>query len=242
MSKKKKLFVISDVHGHYGLLKEALDKAGFDENNEDHLLVGCGDYFDRGNENAEVLQFLEAQKHKVLLCGNHEDLLLNLLITRKFLPHNAINGTASTLANIFGEFSIAPVTYAVRFKNKEETVLRLRKFIFGTVNYFETENYVFVHGWIPENVKSAEELAKASDKHWEKARWIKWIDKYNGKKPLKDKTLVCGHYPTFCAAALNKSLALSESGIFYGNGLIAIDAGTFDTKKINILVLEDNVP
>ena len=69
--KSKKMFVVSDVHGHYTLLREALDRAGFDKDNEDHLLICCGDYFDRGNENVEVLRFFERLQHKVLLRGNH---------------------------------------------------------------------------------------------------------------------------------------------------------------------------
>ena len=101
----KKLFVVSDVHGHYTLLKEALDRAGYDKDNKDHLLICCGDYFDRGDENIEVLKFFERVKNKVLLRGNHEDMLLKLLQTGKLLPHHYINGTISTLRNIFGKYS-----------------------------------------------------------------------------------------------------------------------------------------
>ena len=71
------LFVVSDIHGHYTLLKESLDMAGFNSEDPDHLLVCCGDYFDRGSENVQVLKFLERLKNKVLLRGNHEDMLYN---------------------------------------------------------------------------------------------------------------------------------------------------------------------
>ena len=43
-----KFFVISDVHGFYNEMREALDEAGFDPNNENHLLISCGDNWDRG--------------------------------------------------------------------------------------------------------------------------------------------------------------------------------------------------
>lgn len=46
-----KLFVVSDSHGHCSLLKEALDQVRFDKDNPEHLLICCGDYFDRGDEN-----------------------------------------------------------------------------------------------------------------------------------------------------------------------------------------------
>ena len=36
-----KLFITSDIHSYFNELKLALDRAGFDENNEDHWLVVC---------------------------------------------------------------------------------------------------------------------------------------------------------------------------------------------------------
>ena len=148
---KKKLFVVSDVHGHCTLLKQALAEAGFDKENPDHLLICCGDYFDRGEENVEVLKFFEQLKHCVLLRGNHEDLLLKLLDTGMILPHNYINGTVQTLQNFFGIRAIDPTTSTVDFTGKTRTVDRLCEFIDSTLDYFETEHYVFVHSWIPVN-------------------------------------------------------------------------------------------
>ena len=226
----KKLFVVSDIHGHYTPLKEALEQVGFDPENADHLLICCGDYFDRGNENVEVLRFFERIKHKVLLRGNHEDMLLKLLHTGKMLPHHYINGTISTLQNFFGKYFIDPVDDSIDFSGKTRTVDRLCEFIEDTVDYFETEHYVFVHGWFPEN----RQTATADD--WAKARWVRWTQQYKGERPLPDKTLICGHVPTFCYGQAKEPFE-----IFCGNGIIAIDAGTADTKKINVLVLEDSL-
>lgn len=235
----KKLYIVSDVHGHYTLLKQALDQADFDKDNENHLLICCGDYFDRGDENMEVLKFFERLKHKVLLRGNHEDMLLKLLQTGKILPHHYINGTISTLQNIFGKYFIDPVDDTIDFSGKTRIVDRFCEFIEETVNYYETKHYVFVHGWLPENADTTEARKKANCEAWEKARWVKWIEKYDGKRPLVDKTLVCGHVPTFYANMFNKNRKKNDFAIFYGNGIIAIDAGTADTKQINVLVLED---
>ena len=239
MKSKKKLFVVSDVHGHYTLLKEALDQAGFDKDNEDHLLICCGDYFDRGDENMEVLRFFERLKHKVLLRGNHEDMLLKLLQTGKLLPHHYINGTISTLRNIFGKYSIDPANDTIDFSGKTSITERLCEFIEETVDYYETEHYVFVHGWLPENALTPEARQKASLEAWEKARWIKWNERYEGLRPLPNKILICGHLPAYYANALDLSRGKNCCDIFHGNGLIAIDAGTADTQHINVLVLED---
>ncbi len=232
----KKLFVVSDIHGHYTLLKVALDKAGFENDNPNHLLVCCGDYFDRGHENAEVLKFFERLKHRVLLRCNHEDLLLKLLETGKILPHNYINGTMQTLESFFGKHSIDPATDTIDFSGKTRTVDRICEFIDETVDYFETENYVFVHGWLAANA-----WQEANDQQWEKARWIKWTEKYSGERPLADKTLVCGHVPCFYASRFDAARTDTNADIYYGNGLIVVDAGTFDSKQINVLVLEDSL-
>lgn len=241
MNKKKKLFVVSDIHGHYTFVKDALNEAGFDNDNPEHLLICCGDYFDRGRENLDVLKFFERLKHKVLIRGNHEDLLLKLLQTGKVLPHNYINGTMQTLTEFFGKYSINPIDDSIDFSGKTRMVDRVCEFIDETVNYFETENYVFVHGWLPEKIKASEELQRVNDNAWEQARWIKWTEKYDGDRPLAEKTLICGHMPTFYAKKFDKDRDNNNSDIFYGNGLIAIDAGTFDSKRVNVLVLEDNL-
>lgn len=239
MSEKRKIFVVTDIHGHCSLLKNALEKAGFDNENEDHLLVCCGDYFDRGNENVEVLKFFERLKHKVLIRGNHEDMLLKIFETGKILPHNYLNGTMQTLVDFFGKYFIDPADDTVDFSGKTSTVKRICDFIGETVNYFETDKYVFVHGWLPDNAKTVEARTLISDEIWEKARWVKWTDRYVGAMPLPDKILICGHVPTLYAYRFDPTCDKKCADIFYGNGFIALDAGTYDTKKINVLVLEE---
>ncbi len=232
-------FVVSDIHGHYTLLKEALATAGFDAENENHILICCGDYFDRGDENVEVLKFFERLKNKVLLRGNHEDMLLKIFETGQMKPHNFLNGTLKTIENFFGKYCLDPTDDSLDFAGKTGTLDRICDFINETVDYFETEKYVFVHGWLPENATTPEARQKVSKEVWERARWIKWTDKYNGERPLEDKILVCGHVPTFFAYRVDSRRDASNSNLYYGNGLIAVDAGAFDTNRINVLVLEE---
>lgn len=241
MTSCKKIFVVSDIHGHFTPLKEALDKAGFDRDNQDHLLVCCGDYFDRGSENVQVLKFFEQLQHKVLLRGNHEDMLLKLFQTGTLLPHHYINGTIRTLENFFGKYFIDPIDDTIDFSGKTRTVDRICDFIEETVDYFETKNYVFVHGWLPENAQTTALRQSAGCDAWEKARWTKWTEQYCGLRPLADKTLVCGHVPTFYATKFDTTRAKKNADIFCGNGLIVLDAGTYDSKHINVLVLEDKL-
>jgi len=231
-----KLFVVSDVHGHCEILKKALQDAGFDKNNADHLLICCGDYFDRGRENPEVLQFFERLPRAVLLRGNHEDMLRKLLSNGKILPHHYINGTLQTVENFFGKFAIDPATDTVDFAGKTRTVDRLCEFMDQTVDYFETAHYVFVHGWLPEG-----NWRQATSEAWAEARKQRWSDRYDGTPPLPDKTLICGHMPAVYAKLFDPSRGIGNYTPYYGNGLIAIDGATADSKLVNVIVLEDTL-
>ena len=98
----KKLFVVSDTHSFYSELKLALDKAGFDENDESHWLIVCGDAFDRGEESLEMLHFLMSLERKILVRGNHDSLLEDCCKRRYAFGHDISNGTAKTIYDIGG--------------------------------------------------------------------------------------------------------------------------------------------
>ena len=80
----------------------------------------------------------------------------------------------------------------------------------------------------------------ATEEAWQKARWKRWSQEYTGERPLKNKTLVCGHMPVLIARLFDYSRGIGDTSIFYGNGIIALDAGTADSKKINVLVIDNN--
>lgn len=231
----RKLFVVSDIHGHCTLLQEALAGAGYDRNCEDHWLLGCGDYFDRGTENAEVLRFLERVPRKILIRGNHEDQLLKLFRTGKVLPHHYLNGTFRTIESFFGKYSIDPVDDTLDLSGKTRITDRLCEFMEATVDYYETEHYLFVHGWFPDPPLT---LRSANKEEWIEARRTKWNHRYTGQRPLEEKTVVCGHVPSFNAHAFDSERDRSDNSIFYGNGLVVLDGGVADTKHINVLIIE----
>lgn len=245
MENRKKLFVVSDIHGYYTLLKEALDKAGFDPENEDHLLICCGDYFDRGSENYNVLKYIERIKNKVLLRGNHEDMLLEIFDRGYMQLHNQINGTVETIIEFFGKYSIDEWG-RIDVSGKSRMLDRVTDFISEMQDYFETKNYVFVHGWLPtkencEGVQIDSKWRNASDDRWEEARWTKWTEMYERCDRLSDKTIVCGHVPSFFATRFDSSREPKDAEIFYGDGVIVVDAGTYTSGRINVLVIEDEL-
>ncbi len=243
MQKRIKLFVVSDVHGHTSELKDALMAAGFNENDPNHLFVGCGDYFDRGVENAAMLEFLTSLQNKVLVRGNHESLLLRVLNEGHINYTDVHNGTDVTVMEFFGSDSIDS---RGRVKKKIAAEIRLRRFIYSTVDYFETENFVFVHGWIPtarmtENALWADNWRLAPFEEWEWSRYSEWQKKYKNGRPLPDKTLVCGHRTSAYGFLFDCARRPTDRSPFFGDGMIAIDAGTADSGRVNVLVIEDTL-
>ena len=95
-----KYFVFSDVHGFYSIFKEALDQSGFDKTNPNHMLISIGDNFDRGQENYQMFTFLKEMKAKkkiILVKGNHEDLMAEMILRRYPLSRDLHNKTYQTL-------------------------------------------------------------------------------------------------------------------------------------------------
>lgn len=100
----KKYFVVSDIHSFYNALIEGLKRAGYDQENPNHILVVCGDIFDRGGQPLEVYNFLISlpKERRVLIRGNHEYLLRELINRQMPYSHDESNGTWQTLLDIAG--------------------------------------------------------------------------------------------------------------------------------------------
>ena len=90
---------ISDVHGQYDKMLEALKGVGF--NKETDTLVNVGDPFDRGLQSKEVLDYLLSCSHRILIWGNHDARLYELTTIPHFITgadfQNGINETLKSL-------------------------------------------------------------------------------------------------------------------------------------------------
>ena len=252
-----KLFCVSDTHSYYTPLKKALDKAGFDPTNESHYLISLGDAFDRGPESKEVLKFLMSLERKVLVKGNH-DILLDECCLRGFpYSHDEHNGTIKTIQDISGKQSAYDFTDAC-----EITYNKLAKYRELLVNYFETENYIFVHSWIPtithydkgaskpwhqagKYYEYNEDWRNANEVEWEEAMWGNPYDMAKQDLNKTGKTIVFGHFHTsYQWAKDGKCSEFGEDAIFesyYGKNYIGIDSAVAYTNKINVIVLEDEI-
>ena len=245
-----KFFVLSDIHGFYDEMIEALNEAGFDENNENHWIITCGDYTDRGSEPLKVIRYLRSLPRKVLIKGNHETLLVECCERGEYYSHDISNGTAHTIWDIgFG--------YSEDFAEQCVYVLkRLKPFLNSMVNYFETKNYIFVHSWIPLINKDGLPAHYTRDRkfefnpNWRNAKQKEWDDAMWGnpwdlakKGLLPDKTIVFGHFHT--SYPRHKYEGEPEWGddadfsVYRGDGFIGIDGCTAYTRNVNVLVLDD---
>ena len=150
-----KYFVVSDIHSFFGEFKKAIDEAGFDPTDENHRLIICGDLFDRGSQPLELMQYLnEEVPNAILIRGNHEDLFVKMCERGEPWMHDYSNGTAQTIFDFTGVDKPWPFEYRA-----EVALGMVRPMLNRMVDYYETDHYVFVHGWIP-CVKEHHRLAK----------------------------------------------------------------------------------
>lgn len=278
----KLYFCVSDVHSFYTPLINALHKAGFDENNQDHILLVCGDIFDRGKETLEVYNFLRSlpKERKILIRGNHEQLYLDLL--KKSYPesYDFSNGTVRTFCQIAGfEEHLLDSSYWWKKSYLEgdtriEQYAKMPRIYWGQIretvemsditkwlqsdewiNYFETNNYIFVHSWIPlqvrmldfnhfETIGYREDWKNATQTEWEDAMWgCPWRNAKEGWNKT-NKTIVCGHWHTsdFYNHLTKQRKGIYECPIFKSKKyrLIGLDACTAASKKVNVLVLRED--
>ena len=238
----KKLFAVSDIHGHYTELMRALADAGFDENNEDHIFLSCGDLFDRGKENTEVYDFVRRLDRKILIKGNHEDMLCEILASGETTERETGNGTYITLRQMLGESSvdanghIDTVLYAEKIKE-------INEFVASMYDYYEVGEYIFTHGWLPIVFEGRypsvdKNWRNASREAWDYAHTLEWHQLYDVKALLDGKIIVCGHRPSWLGYMFDEMRENDCCDIFFGNGMIAIDAGTVRYGRVNVFVLD----
>ena len=66
------------------------------------MFVSLGDLLDRGSQTIECLKFIESldKDRKILIRGNHEDLLEQCLKRKEFAQYDYGNGTVATIMDL----------------------------------------------------------------------------------------------------------------------------------------------
>jgi len=254
-------YVTADVHGYFTEMKAALTEKGFFNDTEPHKLIICGDIYDRGTEALPLQNFildLMAKEQVILIRGNHEDMSLELLNDWQrgsyLQRHHHSNGAVDTV------FQLTDTTF-YQLRNEPDEIYRRFKsnpfitdIIPAMIDFYETDHYIFTHGWIPctmlnngGNSKTyipIDNWREAGQKTWDAARWINGMEAANGGVIEKDKTIVCGHWH----CSYGHSHYEGDGGEFdnnpnftpyFGKGIIALDACTPVSQKVNCIVIDD---
>lgn len=237
-----KYFVVSDVHGFFDEFKKAVDEAGFDPKNENHTLVICGDLLDRGQQAKEMVVYMRSCPNKILIRGNHEDLFEECCDRQQFRSYDISNGTADTICQLAGKDDL----FSINEKDFIKAHAIFSVLLDQMVDYYETENYIFVHGWIPDVEDYVDwRECPANGRAWKEARWRNGMLAAAVGDIVKDKTVICGHWHCSWGHATFDEDAPSEWGSdadftpYYDKGIIAIDACTAHSGFVNCIVLED---
>lgn len=190
---------VSDIHGCYDKLIKALTDAGFDAQND--TLVSVGDPFDRGSQNKEVLDFLLDTPHHILLWGNHDKRLRDLVLDLDQIhEYDYQNGIAETFLGLAG--TAEPVALAkLRFND------RLMQYFKECHFAAEFKDLIVTHGWLPhykryDNYNFKTDLILNCDwRHdkcmrfslWEDALWAN-TEYCITKKIFPEKRMLIGHW------------------------------------------------
>ena len=234
-----KYFITSDIHSYFKVLDKELKKQGFDKDKD--TLITLGDNFDRGKESWKMYRFLSTLPNVILVKGNHEDLLEELINRGYPLDHDFHNGTTKTIEDVSKHYP----------KNRDLYIYELISTFKNTsfyqwfkstkwVDKVEFNNLVLTHATCP----------NANFPSWDNARWANPYD-----HRIKDKILICGHWFAWKGRdyknntitlhiELEELLDTEEGRLeiakpFIDKDLIMIDACTPLTQKCNILIYDD---
>ncbi len=246
-------YVAADVHGFYTEFHTALDAVGYFSDPAPHKLLLLGDVFDRGEEAAEMQRFvlrLMEEDAVILVRGNHEDLFGELVTVDRGRPvrHHRSNGTFGTALQLTGWDEERALTHNLAFAAAARETPYYRTIIPASIDWYETEHYIFVHGWLPCEPDFGGGFAfrpdwrEAAPEEWRRARWINGMDA--ARSCRAEKTVLCGHWHCSWGHAVCEHRG-SEFGPdadfspYYAPGVIALDACTAFSGRVNVLVLDD---
>ena len=258
----KKIFVIADIHGCYDEMIKALEKAGFDENNDEHLLVTAGDMFDRGTKSVAIFEYLYPlceSGRAVCVRGNHDLMFINYLEGKSITPFNYLrNGEDETFADFLGRTAPFESWCTIENDINEPTMGDFARWLEEAIKeintnypnllpwlksmpyYYETKNYIITHASID---------TKATDWHNPDTPWdeLVWDDgSFFGKEILNTgKNVIIGHFGTYHLRSMyniDKNGKNQFAPLLSKNGrILAIDATTNYSHQVNGVVIEDEL-
>ena len=259
-----KYFIFTDVHSFGRLMLEKLAENGFDRDNPEHIFVSLGDLLDRGDETADCLEFIASlpPERMILIRGNHEDLMDMCLNAGSFTATDYYNDTSKSVMDLTGIYDDDAAAIKA-FKMDQ----RWKYYESQLIDYKEFPHTIFAHGWIPVSIVWEESndgdlydyaynpaWRDASKEEWNQARWHNGIQMAGFRIIEPGKTIYCGHVHTsfghrmyeydgleFCRESVDRKTINEKCNFdpFYMEGIVAMDACTAYSGKMNCIVLDE---
>jgi len=193
---------VSDIHGCFDKLQAALQSVNF--NKETDTLVSVGDPFDRGPDNIKVLKFLMSCPNRIIIWGNHDWRLMQLLSGYDYsYEADRLNGTLRTMQQFTNLPSPAGLTNRhhapLNFVNADDIKALLIQYSKEAVYAVEFKDLIITHAWLPYFKWSSMRMVldpnwrTASDRDWEDCIWAS-TDECIQNNIFPDKCLLVGHW------------------------------------------------
>ena len=210
-----------------------------------------GDLLDRGEQNFECLSFVNSIDRKILIRGNHEDLLESLLNRGWISDIDIHNGTTTTLIECYKKVHSTTdlPEEAISLINDFKEYDIWKRYVNSLVDYYEDGDYIFVHGWIPltisEDGKDLVVHQNWRDGGWKDARWLCGMRQWKENLFIDGKTIFCGHWHTSwghskingCGEEWGPKAIFDP---FVAKGIVAMDGCVPYSKKVNVARLDKN--
>jgi len=206
-----RLLSIGDIHGHLSALNALLEIV---RPKDDDQIVFLGDYVDKGpNVKGVIDRLLEiaVTPNVVFLRGNHDQMMSDAIRNVSNIPAWQDLGGEMPLAS-YGEGSLAnviPIVPAEHLRFLDEVC----------ADYFETPDYIFVHGGIRSFLEPSQE---------DRERLL-WTTLSMATEHASGRTVICGHssQPNGEIADLGHTICI-DTGIARGGWLTCLALDTFD--------------
>ena len=206
---------ISDVHGQFNRMIDALDEVNFDK--EKDTLVSLGDLFDRGPDSWGVLEYVMSCPNRILIWGNHDLRLRELLLGRSYGSHDYSNGVLETMKSFCGNSILTSIPVGLNIfatdDNYRDRCQLLWQYFDECRFAVEFKDLVGTHAWIPAMIDyhktsfdkwgyPISEIVYKYDEDWRNNIWDSWVDTtwgnsqamFNSKVFIPNKKLIVGHW------------------------------------------------
>ena len=227
ISPDEQIFAVGDLHGRKDLLDRLLARLA--EQATEARIVFVGDYIDRGDDSAAVLQRLQqleedSEGRVICLKGNHEDMLLKFMqdpasVGARWMQHGGLQTMAS--------FAVSPPSLSASKEDwetaRDQLSANMRPSLLAWMEarplYWRSGNVAFVHAGADPNAAIETQSGNT----------LMWGHPDFGKVPRMDGLwIVHGH-------TIVNSPEVSQ-------GCISIDTGAYATGRLTAVLLHPDNP